>query len=467
MKKLLVVDDDPGSRESLRMIFDRAYSLILCADAAEALQAMQLNAVDLVLMDVIMPGKDGVTLLKEVAELYPQTPVIMISASDNVRPVVESIKSGAYDFVMKPFDVEELRRLVARALRQHTMQQCLNALQSDLSRQFPADGLIGRSSAMLEMLDRTRRAAVTDATVLIAGESGTGKEMVARQLHRWSPRNAEPFVAVHCGALSEALMESELFGHEKGAFTGADRRKAGRFDMAGAGTLFFDEVAEMRPATQVKLLRVLQEREFMRVGGTQVIRTEARILAASHRDLKLEMQSGKFREDLYYRLNVVPIHVPPLRDRPEDIPLLVDFFLMFFNQTMHSVARRFAPDALAALGSYGWPGNVRELRNVIERTLVLCGHESEIPCAALPAEFRESDAAPTLSAPVGMAVGGSLTELVKACERNLIMDALRQSGGVQTRAAALLHTTRRILKYKMNKMGIDGARAQTRTPINA
>ncbi|HMP72978.1 MAG TPA: sigma-54 dependent transcriptional regulator [Kiritimatiellia bacterium] len=456
MKRILIVDDDRGSRESLRMIFGGDYDLVLASNAEEAVRALERGPIDLMLSDVMMPDKDGVTLLKEVSDLYPHTPVIMISASSSVKPVVESIKSGAVDFVVKPFDVADLKRLVSRALRNSTLQRCVKAMESDLSRQFPVNGLVGHSPSFREILEHARRAAETEATVLLTGESGTGKEMIARQIHAWSGRREEPFVAVHCGALPESLMESELFGHEKGAFTHADKRKPGRFDLAGSGTLFFDEVSEMSLTTQVKLLRVLQEREYMRVGGTQVIRTNARILAATNKDLEEEMRAGRFREDLYYRLNVVPIRIPPLRNRPEDIPLMAEYYLAFFQQSMNIAAREFSTEVLRAFSRYSWPGNVREMKNIIERVLVLYGHQKTIGMESLPIEFRNGAGMETGAAQPGLDAPGNqtLAEAVDHYERALVMEALKKAHGVQTRAAELLGTTRRILKYKMDKLGI-------------
>ncbi|MCC5847758.1 MAG: sigma-54-dependent Fis family transcriptional regulator [Verrucomicrobia bacterium] len=451
MKKMLVVDDDPGTRESLRTIFSREYNVILTENAAQALGALAVQSVDLVLLDVIMPDKDGVTFLRELSDMHPDLPVVMISASDQVRSVVESMKSGAVDFVTKPFDVQELRQLVGRVLHQHTLQRKVRAMESDLSRQFPLDGMIGQSDDFLAAMELARRAALTDATVLIEGESGTGKEMVARQIHRWSSRSEEPFVAVHCGALPETLMESELFGHEKGAFTNADRQKPGRFDLAGSGTLFFDEISEMTPATQMKLLRVLQEREYMRVGGTRVLRTNARILAATNRDLVKAMTAGDFREDLYYRLNVVPVSVPPLRQRREDIPLLAKFFLESFRAGLKMRARGFAPDTLDALCAYNWPGNIRELRNVIERMVVLHGDHEVFPLKSLPKEFHRSALRPELPPEILQA---NLADAVDRIEKEMVMDALRRCDGVQTRAASMLGITRRVLKYKMDKFGL-------------
>ena len=289
MPKLLIVDDELGSRESLRLIFKSDYEVRLAASAAEALALVARETVDVVLLDVILPGQSGVDVLRQLQASFPGLPVIMVSASTSIPPVVEAIRLGALDFVSKPFDVESLRHTVRRALETGRLHRRVEVLESDVSRAFPTQTIVGRSPAFVAALEQLRKAAATDATVLIQGESGTGKELAARLLHAESPRRQEPFVAVHCAALSENLMESELFGHEKGAFTSADRQKPGRFDLAGAGTLFFDEVAEMSLATQVKLLRVVQEREFMRVGGTRVVRTNARIVSATARDLRQEV----------------------------------------------------------------------------------------------------------------------------------------------------------------------------------
>ncbi len=465
MKHILIVDDERGSRESLRMVFGKDYELSLAPDAAQARDVMKDRSIDLVLLDVNMPGQDGVTFLKELSDLYPNTPVIMISASTNVRPVVESIRSGAFDFVTKPFDVSDLRRMVERALRNSTLQRCVRALQSDVSRQFPLNGIIGESGIFRDVLEQTKRAAASDATVLITGESGTGKEMLARQIHAWSVRHDEPFVAVHCGSLPETLMESELFGHEKGAFTHADRRRAGRFELAGSGTLFFDEVSEMSLVTQVKLLRVLQEREFMRVGGTQVIKTNARIVAATNRNLKAEMDEGRFREDLFYRMNVVPLAIPPLRDRKEDVSLLARYYLMYFKQSMNISTEDLEPETISLLEQYDWPGNIRELRNIIERILVLHGNQKTLSPEALPGEFHRygpiTGGDVTVQTQPPVSGDQSLADAVNSYERELVLDALRRAGGVQTRAARLLGTTRRILKYKMDKLNIRDRDVQT------
>ncbi len=453
MKHLLIVDDERGSRESLKMIFGRDFKVTTAENANEALERLEETRFDLVMLDVMMPDKDGITLLKEAQGLYPELAFIMVSATTNARPIVESIKSGAVDFITKPFDVQEIRRVVARALENRSLRLQVEVLQSEVARQFPVHGIVGHAPAFLQALEDTRKAAETDATVLILGESGTGKELIARMLHAQSPRAEEPFVAVHCGALPETLMESELFGHEKGAFTGADKRKFGRFDLAGAGTLFFDEISEMPLTTQVKLLRVLQEREYMRLGGTQTIRTNARVIAASNKDLAVEMENKHFREDLFYRLNVIPIVVPPLRDRAEDIPVLVEYFLQFFKQSLRVNTREIAADALALLQGYSWPGNVRELRNLVERTLVLHGQESVIAIKHLPRELQNGHALHHTPAPPRFN-GTSLEEMVNAYEAELVRQAMREANGVQTRAADLLGTTRRILKYRMDKLHI-------------
>ena len=448
MKRILIVDDEAGSRESLKAIFSREYEVRLASGAEEALALLSADRMDLVMLDVIMPDRDGLWLLREIQNLYPEVPVIMVSASTSVRPVVEAIRSGAYDYVTKPFDVTDVRRMAERAIQGSAMRRRLEILETEVSREYPVDAVIGGDPAFAGALASIRRAAETDATVLIAGESGTGKELAARLLHSLSGRRDEPFVAVHCAALPESLMESELFGHEKGAFTHADKRKLGRFDLAGSGTLFFDEVSEMSHSTQVKLLRVLQEREYMRVGGTQVIRTSARIVAATAKDLRQEVAEKRFRDDLYYRLNVVPVSLPPLRERPGDIPMLARHFLGSLRRALNAATREISPEAMALFSRYRWPGNVRELRNVIERTLVLHGHEPMIEPECLPDELRGG------RAPIPGLRTASLEKSVNEFERQMVEQALKEAGGVQTRAAEILGTTRRILRYRMDKLGI-------------
>jgi DNA-binding NtrC family response regulator len=476
MPKILIVDDERGSREALRLIFSTGYTVLLAATAEEAQAALSREEVDLLLLDVVMPGRSGLDLLRQVQTDHPGLPVIMISGAMAIPPVVEAIRLGAVDFIGKPFDVENLRHVVRRAVETRRLHRQVAVLETELSSAFPTREIVGRSPAFAAAIDQLRHAAATDATVLIQGESGTGKELAARLLHAESPRRDEPFVAVHCAALPENLLESELFGHEKGAFTNADRQKPGRFELAGSGTLFFDEVGEMSLSTQVKLLRVLQEREFMRVGGTRLLRTNARIVAASARDLRKGVADGRFREDLFYRLNVVTVRLPPLRERRDDIPLLLEHFVARLGPALHAAARGFDGEALRRLCAYDWPGNVRELRNLVERVLVLHGGDAVISASRLPEEFHAEPArgdagggAVAVSAvapavpPVAQPLPDGLTldEAVNAYERRLIVEALRQTGGVQTRAAERLGTTRRILRYKMEKLGLAAHDAAT------
>lgn len=450
MANLLVLDDEHGTRESLRLTLGRDHAVHLASTPAEALAVLSRETVDLLLLDVILPGQSGIEVLRQVHATYPDLPVIMVSASTSIPPVVEAIRLGALDFVSKPFDVENLRHVVRRTLETTRLHRQVAVLSTELAQAFPVQTIVGRNAAFQEALQQLAQAAATDATVLIQGESGTGKELAARRLHALSNRREEPFVAIHCAALPENLLESELFGHEKGAFTSADRQKPGRFDLAGSGTLFFDEIGEMTLPTQVKLLRVLQEREFMRVGGTRVIRTNARIVSATARDLRREAAEGRFRDDLFYRLNVVQVRLPPLRDRRDDIPLLLAHFLAEIGPALHPSVERFDDAAIRLLCAYDWPGNVRELRNVVERLLVLHGRERILTANLLPEEFHAGAASAQTVPPAAQ----SLEEAVHAFERHRIAEALRQSGGVQTRAAECLGTTRRILKYKMEKLGL-------------
>jgi DNA-binding NtrC family response regulator len=458
MKHLLIVDDELGSRESLRTIFEKEYDLSLAQSADEATQLLSKTRVDLVLLDVVMPNRDGIALLKDIQDMYPDVPVVMVSASTSVQPVIEAIRFGANDYVTKPFDVQAIRHTVSRALKSSALQRRVEVLQNEVSSEYPIDGIIGDSDSFRKALGDARKAAETDATVIILGESGTGKELVARSIHAWSTRQDDPFVAVHCASLPDTLMESELFGYEKGAFTSADKQKPGRFDLAGNGSLFFDEVSEMSMATQVKLLRVLQEKEFMRVGGTRVIRTNARIIGASNKDLREAVKENKFRDDLFYRMSVVPIKLPSLRERRDDIPLLASYFLNQYKHKLEVNTDSFAPETLDVFTNYQWPGNVRELRNIIERMLVLHGNSKFIMPEHLPDEFRSDTDADT---PLPQQTdSGSLSDAVSNYERQLIEHALQEANGVQTRAAEALGTTRRILKYRMEKLEIGSAREE-------
>jgi DNA-binding NtrC family response regulator len=463
MKHVLVIDDERGARESVKAVFSGKHEVSTAPSAAEGLDVLGKKKVDLIFLDVMMPQQDGLSFLKEVHGIYPDLPVIMISACTSLRPVVEAMRVGAYDYIQKPFDVEELRNLASRALENTSLRHRIRTLESDVAREFPVEQIIGDAPPFAQALADARKAAAADSNVLILGETGTGKELVARMIHALSTRRDEPFVAVHCAALPETLMESELFGHEKGAFTGADRQKPGRFEMAGSGTLFFDEIGEMTASTQVRLLRVLQEKEYMRVGGTRVLRTEARVLAATSRDLRKEARAGRFRDDLYYRLSVVPVTLPALRQRPSDIPKLAMHFLDRARRTLGAATEGFEPEAMEALRRYSWPGNIRELKNIIERMLVLHGRDKAIRVQSLPEEFHAGANAPAGNGP---ASAPRLPCNYRACvdgyERGLIEEALRQTDGIQTKAAKLLGTTRRILRYRMETLKI----AFPQTPPN-
>jgi two-component system, NtrC family, response regulator AtoC len=434
----------------------------LAVDGAEGRALFSSDRPGLVLLDVMLPDINGVEMLAEIRAMYPDLPVVLVTASKDEDAVKSAVARGDCQYVVKPFDVARLRQLVERVLSKSTMQRKLDVLEDELREQFPIDGLVGNSPEFHAAIDILRAAAATDATILITGESGTGKELAARLVHDLSSRRAEPFVPVHCAGIPENLLESELFGHEKGAFTGASQRKLGRFDLAGAGTLFFDEVGEMSLTTQVKLLRVLENREFTRVGGNKIIPADARILAATNCDLAQCVADKTFREDLYYRLNVVPAGLPPLRDRPSDVPLLIAHFIDSFQKKMNVRVSAFSDAAVARLGDYPWPGNIRELRNLVERMLGLHGQHKIIGENQLPLEFlgvgdlAKSAILTQPSAPSAVAGRLTLEQAVNRYERELILDALRQTDGAQTRAAELLGTTRRILKYRMQKLGIDG-----------
>ncbi len=448
-KHLLIIDDEMGTRESLRAIFGKDYHLSVVDNGKEGFNVVQANPPDLILLDALLKDVNGIDFLKDVHKQYPNLPVVIVSAITSVPKVVEAIRVGAFDYITKPFDVGDIRRLVQHALENSALKNQVEVLKSELTREFPVDGVVGESEAFMSAMEEISKASQSDATVLVCGESGTGKELATRRLHQMSDRQSEPFVPVHCAGMPETLIESELFGHEKGAFTNAMKQKPGRFDMAGSGTLFLDEVSEMSLSIQAKLLRVLEEREFIRVGGQKVIKTNARIVAASNKDLKTLVDKGKFRGDLFYRLSVVPITLPPLRERTGDIPLLAHYFLQHFSTRMQIAAKNFAQKTVDILEAYAWPGNVRELRNIIERVLVLHGDQETIMPEHLPSEFHQDIPEQCLKP------GRSLSDSLEDHEKYLIVNALKETRGNQTRAAEILGTTRRILKYRMEKFGID------------
>jgi two-component system response regulator HydG len=437
---LLVVDDDQNHRQTLMILLEKLGYRVSGADNGESAVALcREQPFDLILMDVRMDGMSGIEATRGILAYNPAIPIIIMTAYSAVENAVEALKAGAYDYLTKPLDFDELKLVVERALDHAALRDENRLLRDALSPSF--DAVIGQSRPMRQLFDMLKTIAPSEATVLITGESGTGKEVVAKMIHANSKRGKEPFVAVNCAALSETLLESELFGHEKGAFTGADKRREGRFLAAHRGTIFLDEIGEMPQSMQVKLLRVIQERELQRVGGDQTVRVDVRILAATNRDLKEEVKAGNFRQDLYYRLNVVNVNVPPLRDRVEDIPLLAMYFLKLYAEKNDKTVKGFAPGAMDRLLKYLWPGNVRELENAVERAVVLLMgeyvSERELPPGIVE---NEDGLAPRRSF-------GNMT--LEEIERLAVLDALEDAGGNKSEAARRLGINRKTLLSKL------------------
>jgi DNA-binding NtrC family response regulator len=441
---VLVVDNEQRMCQVLKAGLEAdGHYVVMAFDGQAALDAFAREPFDVVLCDLKMPGMDGLQVLKELKRRHPGVEVMLMTAYATAQTAVEAMKQGAYDYLIKPFETDELRLKVAHLIEKRRLAEENVALRQELRHTFELAYVVGRSEAMEKVYRMVQKVAPTDATVLLRGESGTGKELIARAIHELSPRADKPFVAVSCGALPESLLESELFGYEKGAFTGADRRKEGLFQAAGEGTLFLDEIGDVSLATQVKLLRVLQSHEMVPLGATKAIPVRARIIAATNRNLEEALHAGTFREDLYYRINVFPIVLPPLRERREDIPELINHFLRKYGGPKAAIE----PDALVALMHYAWPGNVRELENVVERTVIMTGG-GVITRADLPAHIVHSTAP---SSPVEIPHEGLALEEV---ERHLIVRALDKAGGNKTEAARLLGVTRRRLYSMMERLGV-------------
>ena len=447
---ILVVDDEPAHRQMIEAVLDaEGYEIVQAEHGGAAISAVEKRFYDLVIMDVRMPDVDGIEALQKIKQISPDIPVIIMTAYASVDTAVDALKSGAYDYLIKPLDIDELKLLVDKALRYHQLEQENLFLKERLNNRFDFSKIIGRSPAMQKLFETIALVAPSEATVMIAGESGTGKELIANAIHQNSPRKDSALIKVNCAALPETLLESELFGHEKGAFTGAITRKQGRFQLAHKSSIFLDEIAEMAPATQAKILRVLQEREFEPVGSTQTMKVDTRVIAATNRNLEEEIQAGRFREDLYYRLNVVTVDVPSLRQRRDDIPLLADFFLKRYAQKNRRVIKGFTPRATDLLMRYDWPGNVRELENIIERAVIMARGEmitplefsAELQALAENAEDAEIDLSP----------GRSLKEV----EKVMILRTLKETGGNRTHAARILGISRRTLQLKLKKYGIN------------
>jgi len=449
---LLIVDDEPGVRQSLQLVFNKTYRTIEAGSAEDAIQKATEENPDLVLLDIMMPGTDGLAVLKQIKSANGECQVIMLTGLNTARTAFAAKATGAFDYVTKPFDIEELRLRVEHALEKVQLSRELERLKEEVGRKYGIDYVIGKSKQIIEVFKSVSMVAAKKSTVLITGESGTGKELIARAIHYNSDRRSKPFVVVNCAALPDTLIESELFGYERGAFTNASQKKVGRFELAHGGTLFLDEIGELNLGTQAKFLRAIEQETFTRLGGTDEIKVDVRIIAASNRDLEQMAKNAEFRPDLFYRLNVVALFLPPLRERRDDIPLLLDHFLRLKAQE-HSIApKSLSPEVVDFFTAYPWPGNIRELENLIERLTILTPHET-IMLRDLPIGMRSTDQTATLKEDV---LSGSrpLSDAVDEFERELIVKALQRTGFNQTKAASLLGTSRRILKYRIEKLKI-------------
>jgi DNA-binding NtrC family response regulator len=449
---LLIVDDEPGVRQSLQLVFNKTYRTIEAASAEDAIQKATEENPDLVLLDIMMPGTDGLAVLKQIKSANGECQVIMLTGLNTARTAFAAKATGAFDYVTKPFDIEELRLRVEHALEKVQLSRELERLKEEVGRKYGIDYVIGKSKQIIEVFKAVSMVAAKKSTVLITGESGTGKELIARAIHYNSDRRSKPFVVVNCAALPDTLIESELFGYERGAFTNASQKKVGRFELAHGGTLFLDEIGELNLGTQAKFLRAIEQETFTRLGGTDEIKVDVRVIAASNRDLEQMAKNAEFRPDLFYRLNVVALFLPPLRERRDDIALLLDHFLRLKAQE-HSIApKSLSPEVVDFFTAYPWPGNIRELENLIERLTILTPHET-IMLRDLPIGMRSTDQTATLKEDV---LSGSrpLSDAVDEFERELIVKALQRTGFNQTKAASLLGTSRRILKYRIEKLKI-------------
>jgi len=466
-KQVLIVDDEPNLRKILAAQLSRdGYDVMTAEDGEQGLQFLREHHIDLVITDLKMPKVDGMTLLREALREAPDLPIVMITAHGTVDTAVEALKLGAFDYLTKPFDKDEVRQIVGKALKTRELagEEASTQERDEPGARF---GIIGQSPGLTDLYAVLERVADSPTTVLITGESGTGKELVARALHDHSARKGKPFIKVNCAAIPKELIESELFGYERGAFTGAVSSKPGRFELANGGTLFLDEIGEIPVEMQVKLLRALQESEFERVGGIKTIRVDVRLVAATNRDLKKLIAANLFREDLFYRLNVVSIRLPALRERSSDIPLLVEHFLAKFNERLKKQVAGVEPEALDLLSAYGWPGNIRELENVMERAVLFCDAQ-KLRVEDLPGELRGASAG-SIAPPstlegagsagdIPLGAEGGLKEHVKVAmsrlERELVSRALKQTNNNVTHAARLLKISRKGLQLKMKELGL-------------
>lgn len=447
-KKILIIDDDATFRLTLRATLEQAgYEIHEAEDGRIGLQRLQEMVFDLILLDLRMKDMQGDEALRRIKEMSPAVPVVIITAYATVQTAVETLKQGAFDYLIKPVDMDALLAIVSKALRYYELESENQVLKERIGEQFDFSRILGRSKKMRDVLEVLTLAAPSDATILILGESGTGKELIANAIHENSPRKDRAFVKVNCAALAENLLESELFGHERGAFTGAVQQRKGRFELAAGGTIFLDEIGDMALSTQAKILRVLQEGEFERLGSSKTLKVDVRVVAATHRDLPRAIEEGRFREDLYFRLSVVTIELPALRERKEDIPTLAEHFLKKYAEKNQRLIKGFAPKTMDLLVRYDWLGNIRELENMVERAVILCRDEYIQP-GCLPGQFQEL-AGNEEAGETGVRPGHSIREV----EKELILKTLEQTGGNRTRAAEILGITRRALQYKLKEYG--------------
>ena len=454
--KLLVADDEQSMREFLEIMFKKeGYHVSLASNGEEVLKLTEKEIFDLVLLDIRMPRLDGISALKKIKALSPETIVIMITAYASADTAIKAMKEGAYDYITKPFKVDEIKLIIKNALEKKNLQRENILLKQVVRDRYHFDNIIGQSSKMIALYDLLEKVAPTKTNILITGESGTGKELVAKAIHYNSPRKDKPFVTLNCGAIPEPLIESELFGHMKGAFTDAIATKKGLFELADEGTIFLDEISELPLLMQVKLLRVLQDREFKRVGGTDDIRVDVRIISATNKDLEEAVREKRFREDLFYRLNVIQIKIPPLREKREDISLLTAHFLKKYSEELNKNISVISPEALRILLSYDYPGNVRELQNIIERAVAL-ETSGELSAQNLSSYLDEQ--LPTKKRPLDLEIpneGIDLEKVVEDLERMLLLKALEKTKGIKKKAADLLHINFRSMRYRLEKYGLN------------
>ncbi|NOX97128.1 MAG: sigma-54-dependent Fis family transcriptional regulator [Nitrospirae bacterium] len=452
--KILVVDDEAKMRRVLQMMLEEnGYKVDLAGDGEKASNKIKQSDFDLVITDMKMPKKSGLKLLREIRKVDEELPVIVMTAYGTVPTAIEAMRAGAYDYILKPFDLEEMKAVVKKALAVEKLLRRSRYLQEELEAKYQFEDIVGKSIKMQEVFKLISQVAPTKSTVLISGESGTGKELIARAIHFHSPREKEPLIVVNCAALPETLLESALFGHVKGAFTGAHRDRRGKFELADGGTIFLDEVGAMSLNLQAKLLRVLQEKEFERVGGTGSIPVDVRIIAATNKDLKKAIEEKTFREDLYYRLNVIPVYLPPLRERKDDIPLLAYHFLRRYNQELKKNIKEISPETLELMAAYNWPGNIRELENAIERAVVLgkgeCLAANTLPLSLAngSASFRKTDD--------NLSYQEAKKEVLQSFEKRFLSKVLSKARGNVSRAARLARLDRKNLYQKMKELNIN------------